>query len=63
MSLNLYSMLVCPKCKGDLKEDSYGKLLHCVKCDIFYHIRDGVPDLRIPKDEKKKKEEQEHKNK
>ena len=56
MGVNIYSMLVCPKCKGDLKEDGYGKFLHCVKCDIFYPMRDGIPDLRIPKDDKKKQE-------
>lgn len=59
MESDFYSILACPKCKGDLKKDKYGKFLHCVSCDEMYPIKEGIPDLRVieKKDSKDNKKE------
>lgn len=56
MKRDLLDILVCPVCKGDLsieveeedeKEIIRGKL-HCEKCDEFYPIEDGIPNMLPP---------------
>lgn len=36
-------VLVCPRCRGELKEQPDG--LACVPCKRFYPVVDGVPRL------------------
>ncbi|HEY8086506.1 MAG TPA: methyltransferase domain-containing protein [Polyangiaceae bacterium] len=43
-------LLACPSCRGALAEQ--GGRLTCSKCDAAYEIHDGIPDLRVPSDDK-----------
>ncbi len=47
---DLLEVLVCPKCKGDLKYVEETESLLCEKCGKIYEIRDGIlilnPDER-----------------
>lgn len=51
ISKELLAILVCPKCKGELrlspepgqKEEG----LICDRCKLFYEIRDGIPVMLI----------------
>lgn len=53
MKRDLIDILCCPVCKGDLtldvKEEKEGNILkgslYCGKCDVYYPIEDGIPDL------------------
>lgn len=56
MKKDLMEILCCPMCKGDialLVEEEYendvdkGKL-YCQKCNTYYPIEDGVPNLLPP---------------
>ena len=46
-------ILVCPVCKGELKleveeeneEEVIRGALYCQKCDVYYPIRDTIPNL------------------
>lgn len=43
---DLLEMLACPKCKGDVKEQSM--FIVCEKCKLAYPILDeNVPDMLI----------------
>ena len=42
---DLLSILVCPRCKNDLREK--GMFLICEKCKLAYPILDDVPDMLI----------------
>ncbi|MCA9401724.1 MAG: Trm112 family protein [Candidatus Omnitrophica bacterium] len=42
---DLISILACPACKGDVKEEN-SKVL-CLKCGRQYPIKDGVPILLV----------------
>lgn len=44
---DMFSILTCPICKGELKKDQYGEFLFCVPCDRKYPIIEGIPDLRV----------------
>ena len=42
----LMKILACPKCKGDVKEQSM--FITCKKCKLAYPVLDGdVPDMLI----------------
>lgn len=41
----LLEILVCPKCKGSLKEE--GDSLVCKKCKLAYPVREGIPVMLI----------------
>lgn len=43
----LLSILVCPRCKGDLRYDEDPPSLTCVACAVRYPVRDGIPILLI----------------
>jgi uncharacterized protein YbaR (Trm112 family) len=45
VSKDLLKILVCPKCKGDIKEK--GMFLVCNKCKLAYPVLDDVPDMLI----------------
>lgn len=42
---DLYDILACPVCKGDIKYTKDMKGLHCAKCSKTYPIKDGIPVL------------------
>lgn len=39
----LYEILACPACKGDVKYTKNKKSLKCVKCNEIYEIKEGIP--------------------
>ncbi len=43
----LLDILVCPKCKGDLKLTSKEKGLTCSTCKLEYPIQDDIPIMLV----------------
>lgn len=43
----LLTILVCPKCKGDLEFRSEEPSLVCAACKVRYPVRDGIPIMLI----------------
>ena len=41
----LMDILVCPACRGELREDD-SELL-CTRCGLRYPIRDGIPIMLV----------------
>ena len=52
ISKELLEILVCPKCKGDIRMNKSGDGLICDKCKLLYEIKDDIPIMLI--DEAKK---------
>lgn len=56
MKTELMEILVCPKCKGELKievtEEEGNEVitghLYCAACNLSYPINDGIPNLLPP---------------
>jgi hypothetical protein len=44
---DLLEILVCPFCKGDLREE--GDALKCLRaeCGLIFAVKDGIPDMLI----------------
>jgi uncharacterized protein len=47
LSPELLSILVCPKCKGELEYRESESALLCLKCRLRYAVRDGIPIMLI----------------
>lgn len=43
MSTPLADILVCPACKGALRQDRQRHELVCPGCRLAYQVRDGIP--------------------
>jgi uncharacterized protein YbaR (Trm112 family) len=43
ISKDLLEILVCPKCKGDIRLTEKEDGLICDNCKLFYQIKDGIP--------------------
>jgi len=43
----LLTILVCPKCKGDLQHRPEEPSLVCPACKLRYPVRDGIPIMLI----------------
>lgn len=43
----LLDLLVCPKCKGDLRYNQEPESLVCERDRLRYEVRDGIPILLI----------------
>ena len=43
----LLSILVCPKCKGDLQYRREESSLVCPSCKLRYPVRDGIPIMLV----------------
>ena len=43
----LLSILVCPKCKGELRYEQEPPSLVCPACALRYPVRDDIPILLI----------------
>lgn len=54
LSKKLLDVLVCPKCKGNLKYDKAKSRLTCKKCKLAYRIENGIPIMLIEEAEKLK---------
>jgi len=56
MKKDLLDILCCPVCKGDLvldvaegnEKEIVNGTLYCGKCNEFYPIEDGIPNLLPP---------------
>lgn len=47
LSEQLLSILVCPKCKGELEYREAESTLLCHSCKLRYEVRDGIPIMLI----------------
>jgi hypothetical protein len=47
LSQDLLSILVCPKCRGDLAYDARGAALSCNACRLSYAVVDDIPVLLV----------------
>ena len=47
LSQQLLSILVCPKCKGELEYREAESALLCHTCKLRYEVRDGIPIMLI----------------
>jgi uncharacterized protein len=43
----LLDILVCPKCRGELRLEESPPSLVCPACALRYEIRDGIPIMLI----------------
>lgn len=43
----LLKILVCPRCKGELRYDQEPESLVCEACSLRYEVREGIPVLLI----------------
>jgi uncharacterized protein len=43
----LLAILVCPKCKGEIREEANPHSLVCSHCRLRYAVREGIPILLI----------------
>jgi len=47
ISKELLEILVCPKCKGELRLNEAQDGLICEKCRLLYEIREDIPVMLI----------------
>jgi len=47
ISKELLAILVCPKCKGDIRLNEAGNGLICDRCELLYEIKDDIPVMLI----------------
>ncbi len=47
ISQELLDILVCPKCKGEIRLNETGDGLICDHCKLKYEIRDDIPVMLI----------------
>ncbi len=47
ISQELLDILACPKCKGDIYQNSSKDGLICDNCKLLYEIRDDIPIMLI----------------
>lgn len=52
ISKELFDILVCPKCKGDIRLNDSQNGLICDNCGLLYHIKDDIPVMLIDEAEK-----------
>ena len=43
----LMEMLICPDCRGKVRESEVDVAISCTKCERVYPIRDGIPVMLI----------------
>ena len=43
----LLVLLVCPRCKGELRHEPEAQRLVCPACALAYPVRDGIPVMLI----------------
>ena len=47
ISKDLLEILVCPKCKGDIRLNEDEKGLICDSCKLLYPIKDDIPVMLV----------------
>lgn len=47
ISQELFEVLACPKCKGELTYSEEPAGLICGSCELLYPIREGIPVMLI----------------
>ena len=47
ISNELLEILVCPKCKGEIRLNESGDGLICDKCKLLYEIKDDIPIMLV----------------
>lgn len=47
LDARLLEILVCPKCKGELRHETDPESLVCPACALRYEVRDGIPIMLI----------------
>jgi len=47
VSKELLDILVCPKCKGELRLNDSQNALICDPCKLMYEIKDDIPIMLI----------------
>lgn len=47
ISKELLDILVCPKCKGEIRLNDAGDGLICENCKLLYEIKDDIPVMLI----------------
>jgi uncharacterized protein YbaR (Trm112 family) len=47
VSKELLDILVCPKCKGEIRLNDAGDGLICDNCKLLYEIKDDIPVMLI----------------
>ena len=47
LSPQLLTILVCPKCKGELEYRKHEQSLICHRCRLRYAVRDDIPIMLI----------------
>lgn len=52
LSEELLSILVCPKCQGDLEYDRNAEKLTCQACGLRYPVVDDIPVMLIEEAER-----------
>ena len=52
LSDELLSILVCPKCQGDLEYDRAAEKLICKACGLRYPVVDDIPVMLIEEAER-----------
>lgn len=52
----LLSILVCPRCKGELRLEESPPSLACEACELRYPVRDGIPILLIDEAESSRRD-------
>jgi uncharacterized protein len=52
LSEELLSILVCPKCQGDLEYDRSAEKLTCRACGLRYPVVDDIPVMLIEEAER-----------
>ncbi len=48
----LFDILACPKCKGDIRLDELQNGLVCDNCKLLYRIKNDIPIMLIDEAEK-----------
>jgi uncharacterized protein YbaR (Trm112 family) len=43
----LLDIILCPKCKGDVRLDTARDEIICDKCKLIYEIKDGIPIMLV----------------
>ena len=43
----LLDMLLCPKCKGDVRLNAAGDGVICESCSLLYEVREDVPIMLV----------------
>jgi len=47
LSKELLDILVCPRCKGELRYDEQESALDCPACRLRYPVRDDIPIMLV----------------